>query len=89
MIVPNYFPKKNNFFPKNFIVFVKYSIFPNYFPKKINHFPKQLYIIIFSNRITKQNITNILFFFFLRNLNIIKTFFMKYNIVESDFAILI
>ena len=45
MIVPNYFPKKNNFFPKNFIVFVKYSIFPNYFPKKINHFPKQLYFL--------------------------------------------
>ena len=55
MIVPNYFLKKNNFFPKNFIVFVKYSIFPNYFPKKIIIFLNSCNSILnFTGNFTKK-----------------------------------
>ena len=43
MIVANLFPKKNYFFPKNFIVVVNHSNFANLFPKKKNLFPKRLY----------------------------------------------
>lgn len=45
MIVANLFPKKNNFFPKNFIVIVNHSNFANYFPKKYFYFPKRLYTL--------------------------------------------